>query len=322
MKAARVDGVNTPVRRDESLGLSEFTWHCPPRDGDLPEWTGDWRIRSDSDEAGGDVDESGWTELEKPASLESMGMFEHGYVWYRASFELPPGCADATLLFSGNNIDRQFLFINGTLVRRGRIAFSEIKIGHAVRPGRNVFAVLYQNFYHTKSHPHEGPIIKTSGILKPPVVEGKSRGRAFRVEIGKFRVRQHLSGIPAGYANGDYDDSAWPTVPAAEKYVMQEDAGTILWMRRKFRFHRPSGFRSAVKLRIPGAESRCLIFINGKPAGWYEAIGPQRDFYIPDGFLKEENVLAIILEGPRGFLREPVWDTFFETGDAGVRMVF
>ena len=76
---------------------------------------------------------------------------------------------------------------------------------------------------------------------------------------------------------------------------------------------RASGFQAAVKLRIPGAESRCLIHVNGKPAGWYEAIGPQEEFYIPEPFLKKENLLSIILEGPRGFLREPVWGTYHQT---------
>jgi hypothetical protein len=322
LEAVQINGGNASLRHEGSLLLSEFSWQCPSLNGVRPEWTGNWRILSDSDEAGEDFDDSGWTELESPAALETIGLFEHGYVWYRGSFELPPGCTDATLLFSGNDIDRQFIFINGCLVRRGRIALSEIKIGHAVRPGRNVIAVLYQNFFHTKSHPHEGPIVKYSGILKPPAVEGKSRGKAFRVEIGRFMVRQHLSGILRGYADCDFEDSAWPRVTAAEKYVMQEDVGTILWMRRKFRFRQPPGIRTAVKLRIPGAESRCLIYVNGKPAGWYEAIGPQKDFYIPDNFLKEQNVLAIVLEGPRGFLLEPVWDTFFETRDVGVRMVF
>jgi hypothetical protein len=103
---------------------------------------------------------------------------------------------------------------------------------------------------------------------------------------------------------------------------MHESAGVILWMRRRFRVSRASGFRAAVKLIIPGADSRCLIYVNGNPAGWYEAIGPQNEFYIPDSFLKKENLLAIILEGPRGFLREPVWETWVQTADAGIRLSF
>jgi hypothetical protein len=322
LRKVEIDGRDVPVRREGSSLLSEFSWHCPPDDGDRLEWTGDWKVLPDSDEAKEDFDDSGWTELNSPTSLEAAGLLEHGYTWFRSAFDIPPGCSNAALFFTGNDIDRQFIFINGRLVRRGRFALSETKIGHAIRPGRNVLAVLYQNFFHTKSHPHEGPILKFSGILEPAVVEGVAAGGGFRVEISRFRVRQHLSGILKGFMESDYDDSAWPSVEPSEKYIMHEDVGTILWMRRKFRYTRRTGFRSAVKLRIPGAEFRCLIHVNGKPAGWYEAIGPQEDFYIPDNFLRGENVLSIILEGPRGFLREPVLDTFIMTREAGIRMRF
>jgi hypothetical protein len=118
----------------------------------------------------------------------------------------------------------------------------------------------------------------------------------------------------------NHDDSAWPQVKPASKYAMHEDAGVILWMRRRFRAGRTPGFRAAVKLLIPGADSRCLIYVNGIPTGWYEAIGPQDEFYIPDSFLKKDNLLAIILEGPRGFLAEPVWGTYDQTMDAGIRL--
>jgi hypothetical protein len=182
--------------------------------------------------------------------------------------------------------------------------------------------VLYQNFFHTKSHPHEGPIIKTSGILKPAVVEGRAGGSGFRVEIDKFKARQGLSGNLKGYMGIDFDDASWRPVDTAEKYVMQEDVGAILWMRRNFKCSRRAGFRSAVKLHMPGAEFRCLIYVNGIPAGWYEAVGPQEDFYIPDGFLRENNVLTLILEGPRGFLREPEWGDFITTRDIGIQMRF
>jgi hypothetical protein len=320
LKTAEINGKALSVRHDANLLRSGFSFHCPPQKGIGLEWLGNWRIMADSKEAEESYEDSSWMELEGPVSLETAGLLEHGYVWYRGAFDLPAGCVEAALHYTGNDIDRQFIFINGRLVRRGRISSAEIDIRDAVRPGRNALAVLYQNFYHTKSHPHEGPIIKTSGVMKPIVIEGGSKGNPFRVEIVKLRVRQHLSGVLDGYMTEGHDDSAWPQVKPAFKYAMHESAGAILWMRRKFRVLRASGFRAAVKLYIPGADSRCLIYINGKPTGWYEAIGPQDEFYIPDSFLKKENLLAVILEGPRGFLAEPVWGTFYQTMDAGIRL--
>ncbi len=313
LETVRIDGRAVSIRHDGDLLRSGFSFRCPPKTGAGLDWTGNWRVMTDSGEAEESYEDSAWMELDGPVPLETAGFWEHGYVWYRSAFNLPAGCGDAVLTYTGNDIDRQFIFINGRLVRRGRISTAEIELGDAVRPGRNVLAVLYQNFFHTKSHPHEGPIVKTSGIMKPVVVEGGSKGKSFRIEIVKFRVRPHLAGILNGYMLESHDDSAWPEVKPASKYVMHESAGVILWMRRRFRVLRASGFQAAVKLRIPGAESRCLIHVNGKPAGWYEAIGPQEEFYIPEPFLKKENLLSIILEGPRGFLREPVWGTYHQT---------
>jgi len=41
-------------------------------------------------------------------------------------------------------------------------------------------------------------------------------------------------------------------------------------------------------------------------------VGPQREFYLPEPLLREENLLAIVLEGPRSWIELPRLDTYFE----------
>ena len=51
-----------------------------------------------------------------------------------------------------------------------------------------------------------------------------------------------------------------------------------------------------------------------------EEAGPQTEFYVPSSFLKKENILAIILEGPKAALVEPGLGTFYEVKDVDIQI--
>ena len=81
---------------------------------------------------------------------------------------------------------------------------------------------------------------------------------------------------------------------------------------RKFKYQCKPGWKVAVKLSIPDAKDRCIMYLNGRSARPFRAVGPQFDFYVPETYLKEENVLSVVLEGSktfmdtaRGYLKEP-----------------
>ena len=106
---------------------------------------------------------------------------------------------------------------------------------------------------------------------------------------------------------------------------MDKDLGDIIWMRRSFSYKCKKGWETGVKITIPDAKDRVLMFINGKPLGQFEHIGPQYDFYFPEPYLQDENVLTFILEGSktfmdvcRGYLVEPEMGTFYEVKDVPV----
>lgn len=306
---------------DPATGEASFMFRNPKAKPATLEWTGDWKIQSDIEEAGEGFDASGWKDI-GTESLEKVGLLQHGYIWYRAEFELPADVENAEIVYPGNDCDRQHVYVNGRHVWDGICETQTIGFRDAMKPGRNVLAVMYENFFHSKSHPHEGAIRKYSGILKPVVIKGKTKsGQPIVREVKTFKVREQLNGNLHGYINLGHDDSKWQSVTPAHKYLLDKKFGEIVWMRRKFRYACKKGWELAVKLTIPaGTKQRCLFYVNGNAVGQYEEAGPQTEFYVPSSFLKKENILAIILEGPKAALVEPELGTFYEVKDVDVQV--
>jgi len=316
---AEINGKDIEIKKDG--GYSSFAYANPKQKPVSLKWQGDWKIKTDSAEIDPAYDDSDWITLDKPISLEEAKLVEHGYVWYRTTFDAPENTDTATLVYPGNDCDRQQVFVNGKRVWEGIDKDHEIDISGSVKPGKNVIAVLYEYFFHSKSHPHEGAIRKYSGILKPLIIQGNSKdGIEFSLELKHFKVRPQLKGILDEYTSPELDDSSWQTVKPSHRYVMDEKMGTLVWMRRHFSYACKDGWDTAVRLIIPGGKERALIYLNGKPLGQYEDAGPQHDFYIPSSFLKKDNVLAIILEGPNSYLTQPELDTFYEAQEIDIEI--
>jgi len=288
--------VRLPVRRSPAVTL---------------DWIGPWKARTDWQEADPAYDDSGWRTLKLPSTLEDAGLLEHGYVWYRATLTVEKPPSEARLLFRGNDIDHQYVFVNGTPVWDGIASEVEIDLPKGLLRKRNCLAVLYRNFFHNKAHPSEGPILKYSGI-RGMAIAGPDGSRGRSAVVRTVRVREGLGGLRAGYHQPEHDDSGWITVPEESRRLATEPGTLITWLRRRFRCRFSPAHRAAVRLTIPAGAERCLIYLNGRAVGHYEAVGPQREFYLPEPLLREENLLAIVLEGPRSWIELPRLDTYFE----------
>ncbi|HBA86111.1 MAG TPA: hypothetical protein DCZ95_18660 [Verrucomicrobia bacterium] len=327
VKAVNAAGVSVPVKKLSEAGEYAFEINNPVDQPVQFTWQGNWKVKSDADEKEVKFNDAGWTQMDKPVSLEEAGMLKHGYIWYRMECRLPKDAKDVKIEVPGNDTDRFYIYVNGKETWCGIVPKAETGIQELVKPGKNVIAILYQNFYHNKSHPHEGAIQKYSGIMGPVIVTGTSEGKPFKRKIGAFKVREELTGVIKGYAESNFDDSGWQTLKPAAKHVMAPELGTVLWMRRRFKYTCKPGWKAAVKLNIPDAKDRVLMYINGQIFGQFESIGPQYDFYIPETFLKEDNVLTFILEGHKtwmdvvkGYVKEPIFGTFCESKDIDVRI--
>lgn len=276
---------------------------------DRPEvcWTSGWKYCADSSEICRTYDDSDWKYLEKPMSLEEADMFQHGYYWYRAQFELKDDVDAGYLYFDHNNTDRYLLYINGTLVFRSRNkSIDRHNITGVLKKGMNTMAVLYANEFHNKSHPHEGALVKYSGILKPMRIDGiYKNGGKMDFTIESFRVKFQLGGYNEGYHTLEYQDDAWQIAPDVEKLVVGKEMGHVVWFRRHFTYQPGEGYSAPLQIVPIRADERLLIYVNGKPVAQYDIIGPQEEFYIPDSYLNKEgdNVISMVLECP-GFFEE------------------
>jgi hypothetical protein len=293
-------------------------------------WEENWHYRGDTAEAAPDFDDSEWQVLPEPVSLEKAGIFGHGWFWYRSEFELDKAdSSTAELEFDSGMMDRMYVYINGNFIWKG-IGKSGKNVAQYLKPGKNVIAVRYENAFHTKAHPHEGATKKYSGLLKPFILKD-AYGSV--LQLKKFKVKYNLNGVNSGYHTKLYDDSSWKKAPAGEKFLADESLGNLFWMRRKFSYNKEEGWQAPLKLTIPRAEERCMIYLNGQALGKFESLGPQNDFYIPETMLEKDNLLAIVVEGPGfhnvlqggynpAFIEEPVMSVFYAAKETELKVEF
>lgn len=276
---------------------------------DKPEvvWTSGWKYCGDTEELCEGYDASGWTFLENPISLEEAGLIEHGYYWYRTDFELSKAPEMVFMSYQHNDTDRMFLYLNGELIyKSSNKPISGKDITKFLKTGKNTLRILYANEFHNKSHPHEGDIVKFSGIMKPFVLTGfYGEHEPLIIELSSFYVKKGLSGMEKGYTTLDFDDTDWQIAPEAEKFVVGAELGHIVWFRRKFSYTVGQAFSAPLKFVPRKADQRLTVYVNGKPVARYDMLGPQEEFYIPDSYIHRDgdNVLSIILECP-GFYEE------------------
>ena len=307
LKEASLDG--TKIALNQCVCCMMSTSFETAKFADRPEvnWTSDWKYCADSKEIENSFDDSAWKHLEKPISLEEVDMFNHGYYWYRTQFEISEEVEGAYLNFKHNDTDRYLVYINGELVFRARNkSIDRHNITAALKKGTNTMAILYANEFHNKSHPHEGALVKFSGILNPFTIEGKYKnGEKIDVTIESFNVKYQLGGYNAGYHTLEFSDDAWQSAPNVEKLVVGKEMGHVVWFRRHFTYNPAKGYSAPLQLIPIKADERLLIYVNGKPVAQYDIIGPQEEFYIPDSYLNKDgdNVISMVLECP-GFFEE------------------
>lgn len=295
-KKITIGGKPVPVRWDKRNNSCTFKYDPKLKESDACriQWEPDWHYCADAEEAKPGYDDSGWTQLSEPTSLERAGIYGHGYYWFRADFNVERVNGTANLSFDSGGFDRMYVYVNGSFIWRG-VGSGEKNIAKLLKPGKNTVAVRYEDAFHTKAHPHEGAIMKYSGLQKPFVLKD---AYGHTLQIKKFKVKFNLAGLDRGYHTKEFSDASWKRAAAGGRFLVDESLGNLVWLRRRFKYSRNAGWQAPLKLTIPHAEERCYIYVNGKAVGKFESIGPQTDFYIPETFLEKDNVLAIVLEGP------------------------
>jgi hypothetical protein len=307
LNVAKLDGQKVSLQKDES-GMYTASFEIASL-LDKPEvvWTSDWKYCGDAKEVSSQYDYSDWRVLESPISLEEAGLIEHGYYWYKSDFELSSDPGIVFMSYKHNDTDRMFIYLNEELIYKSNNKPIDHKdISKFLKAGKNTLTILYANEFHNKSHPHEGDIVKFSGIMNPFEIFGTYKDNSdLKIDLTSFSVKKGLTGMAEGYTTLQFDDSKWAVAPNVEKFVTGKELGHIVWFRRNFKYNVGEGFTAPLKFIPIKADQRLTLYVNGKPVARYDALGPQEEFYVPDSYINQDgdNVLSVILECP-GFYEE------------------
>ncbi|MGQ9478986.1 MAG: beta-galactosidase [Thermoproteota archaeon] len=106
-----------------------------------------------------------------------------------------------------------------------------------------------------------------------------------------WKISQGLLGEKECWYDPCFNDSKWSCLSDVAL-----DREGVIWLRKRFSYRSNSNVISPVRLKIRSLGIKCKIYLNGFNIGRWMKIGPQTDFYMPETFLKEENVLAIAVE--------------------------
>jgi hypothetical protein len=187
-----------------------------------------------------------------------------------------------TLLRFGHISSRGWVFINGRQVGEATGDGATVEIKSAVRPGRNVMAVVVQVFGGAGG-------IAGVQILHQPDALGRRHG--------PMLLAARPGGVEQGWYKPNFDDAQWSSYPVGPAAV-RDTAALMHWYRMKFTL--PA---VAADVWVPWcvrveAMGNGFIYVNGHCVGRYWQHGGQREYYIPDNWFAPaggENVVALCL---------------------------
>ncbi|MEM2981279.1 MAG: beta-galactosidase [Thermoproteota archaeon] len=225
----------------------------------------------------------GWRELKSPDELAGQrGIFLFKYV---VNFPETNSRPCVVLPSSLTGWGRAMLFVNRK--HAGTVPVDEggagIDVTHLVKQGEeNELIFLVENMPSTPAW--SNPCIR----LYDNVLDNG------------WKVSQGLLGEKEGWFKPGFNDSDWKTIELGDAF----DKGRVTWLRKRFLYKPGENTVSPLMLRLSSMGTKCKIYLNGELIGRYMKTGPQRDFYMPEPFLREENLLAIAVEN---------YDDSFET---------
>jgi hypothetical protein len=239
--------------------------------------------------------------------LEEMGVLPYGYVKYRAEFTYN---GEPTMYVSAFGRDRKWIFINGQVVpvlpadkpdeaRNLHVQFGLSALAHA---GTNTLEIAYEAFGSFNFGPeiaelkgiesvrygHDPASAKAIETWKVQRFPAAMRGREVDPEFSK-----------AGWSKVSLGDSATPTrASTTSEPGVREMRPAFTWCRADFALQPTEGWSIPWRVTFE-ADWDALLYLNGKFVGRYRTVGPQKDFFLPEPYLRQggrrQNVLTIIL---------------------------
>jgi beta-galactosidase GanA len=329
-----VNGLAVPVRATRSGSVQGVL--PGPEPVTLPALTG-WRSRAEAPEAAPGFDDSGWTRADHtttlspipPKTLPVLYSDDYGYhsgsVWYRGHFTATGAETSVNLNAITGKRGNYLVWLDGRYLGSaagGTQADSDAPVNpdpgpgsfaippgllHAGRPA--VLSVLVQNMGQNDDWTADDTRFRQPRGLVGAAVTGAGGPISWRIQGA--RGGENLTDPARGPLNtgGLYGERQGWTLPGYPDRSWDR-AGTtapvgVSWLRTSFRLDLPRRQDTSIALRFDGAPpagQRTTLFLNGWNLGQYSAdIGPQTDFVLPAGLLREhgENTLALAVIAER-----------------------
>ena len=216
-------------------------------------------------EASTSFDDSKWKAIDIGAGTQDFIGENQGW-WFRKEINVTESALkeNPEIIFKGVD-DNALVYVNGKLAvkHEGYGSPFSLLIAGLGAPGENVIAAYIQNI--------RGP----GGIYKPVVLKW---GKPERV-TENLKFHHSLNGEIARWQDKDFDDSNWKAANHWESF-----SSGIIWYRGNFTLPSHKGWIIPWRLHIEST-GNMQIWLNGRLLGRYFAEGPQKDFYLPDGWL-------------------------------------
>ena len=149
-----------------------------------------------------------------------------------------------------------------------------------VKSGNNLIALYVEN--------EKG----RGGIVGPIEFE---YGNEVPLNLSQFAYHASSNGELAGWQEADYDDSNWSIAQNSDYSI--PNLG-IKWFRTWFKVQQNKNWITPLNIHVE-ATGNLQIWLNGRLLGLYFNVGPQSNFYIPEGWLKEKNSLVFVMRPGR-----------------------
>jgi hypothetical protein len=242
-----------------------------------------------------------WTEKLNPQSgtwvtsparpLEELGEIPYGYVKYSAQFQAPAGAKLAITTFDD---DGKHVFVDGQHVREAANPQrqTEFPLDLYSQRGANTLDIVYELFGSYNFGPN---IARLKGIESATVElngGGKSRVNSWSIQLTPPAMRGRE--IDPDFSAGEWQPATLGGATSSDEWLP-----AFCWTRAHFTLDSPTdGWEIAWNATIE-ADRDALVYLNGRFVGRYVTQGPQKQFYLPEPWIKwgtdESNVLTVVL---------------------------
>jgi hypothetical protein len=249
-----------------------------------------------------DLSNGDWRHVGELNSLEELDILDRGYVRYKAHFTVDEVDSMVIEFYSGSAKTGKFavgdptmVFINDQFVPEAsgwkgeRVQLDPVPY---LKKGDNTMMVVLEKIGRNVGGP--GALGKPKG-LKSILIYSNDKALGHMIE--DWKIKEGLYGQNKGYHTPEFNDNSWEEVNLGNwKQTVRgaKDHDGIGWYRLSFNPDLPVDWEVPLKLHLE-AETDAIIYLNGILIGQYHGIGWQRDFYLPEPWIKTNGQNVVIV---------------------------